>query len=61
MTMGLYTTPKEKRNRKIKQKIAHSYASKNKILNWHDAYAKAVFERKPYYMTQKERIDDARS
>lgn len=56
-----FENPKSKKRRKLKQKIAHSYASKNKILNWHDAYAKAVFERKPYYMIEKERIDDARS
>lgn len=53
--------PHERKNAKRKQQIAYDYASKNKILNWHDAYAKAVFNRKLYYMTEKERIDDARS
>ena len=51
----------ERKNAKRKQQIAYDYASKNKVLNWHDAYAKAVFNRKPYYMTEKERIDDARN
>lgn len=56
-----FEDPKSKKRRKLKQKIAHSYASKPKTLNWHDAYAKAVFNRKPYYMTEKEKIEDERS
>lgn len=51
-----FEDPKSKKRRKLKQKIAHSYASKPKTLNWHDAYAKAVFNRKPYYMTKNERL-----
>lgn len=56
-----YITTKEHKDKKRKQQIAYEYASKGKILNWHDAYAKAVFNRKPYYMTEKEKIDDERS
>ena len=57
----MYKDPNEKKNSKRKQLIAYSYASKPKTLNWHDAYAKAVFNRKPYYMTEKEKIEDERS
>ena len=46
--------PHERKNAKRKQQIAYDYASKNKVLNWHDAYARTVFNRKPYYMTEKE-------
>ena len=52
--------PHERKNAKHKQQIAYDYASKTKILNWHDAYAKAVFQRKPYFMKEKEQDDDGR-
>lgn len=52
--------PHERKNAKRKQQIAYDYASKNKVLNWHDAYAKAMFNRKPYHMIQEERIRDGR-
>lgn len=51
-----FEDPKSKKRRKLKQKIAHSYASKPKTLNWHDAYARAVFYRKPYHMVKNERL-----
>lgn len=50
--------PHERKNTKRKQQIAYDYASKTKILNWHDAYAKAVFNRKPYHMIQDERLQN---
>lgn len=48
--------PRVKKDKKRKQQIAYDYASKNKVLNWHDAYAKAVFNRKPYHMVKDERL-----
>ena len=56
-----YLDNKDRRQKKRKQDIAYEYAEKAKVLNWHDAYAKAVFNRKPYYMQEKERTDDRRS
>lgn len=57
----MYESHKAKKRRKMKQQIILGYVSKPKMLNWHDAYAKAVFDRKPYYMEKKERMDDERS
>lgn len=57
----MHESHKAKKRRKMKQQIILGYVSKPKMLNWHDAYAKAVFNRKPYYMTEKEKIEDERS
>lgn len=43
------------------KKHNHTYACKKEVVDHRDALARIAFERKPYYMTQKERIDDARS
>ena len=59
--MKKYLDNKDRKDKKRRQNIVYDYAQKTKVLNWHDAYAKRVFNTKPYFMIQKERMEDARS
>lgn len=46
--------PLTKQDKKHNQQAFYTYAAnKTDIVDWRDAYAKTVFERKPYYMIQR--------
>ena len=53
--------PLTKKDKKHNQQAFYTYAAKKEVIDRRDALARIAFERKPYYMTQKERIDNARS
>ena len=54
----MITKPITKTERNHNKQTFYAYASKGEIKNWRDAYAKMVFQRKPWYLTEKERLND---
>lgn len=52
--------PITKQDKKHNQQAFYTYAANKTVIDWRDAYAKTVFERKPYYMVEKERIENGR-
>ena len=53
--------PLTKKDKKHNQQAFYTYACKKEVVNRRDALARIAFDRKPYYMIEKEKIDDARS
>lgn len=53
--------PLTKKDKKHNQQSFYTYACKKEVVDHRDALARIAFERKPYYIIEKEKIDDARS
>ena len=49
--------PISKKDKKHNQQAFYTYAAKKEVIDRRDALAKIAFERKPWYMIQKERVD----
>ncbi len=52
--------PLTKQDKKHNQQAFYTYAANKTVIDWHDAYARAVFQRKPYFMKEKEKDADGR-
>lgn len=49
--------PLTKKDKQHNQQAFYTYAAKKEVIDRRDALAKIAFERKPWYMIQKERVD----
>lgn len=57
----MYKEPRTKAEKKHNQQAFYTYAAnKTDVVDRRDAYARICFERKPYYMVEKERLRNDR-